>query len=81
MPAGQPFGLILDRTNFYAESGGQEYDTGIIVIDGKATFNVSDVQVYSGYVLHIGTLSEGTMNVDDAVVTTYDEVRCLPIFC
>lgn len=68
-------GIILDKTNFYAESGGQENDTGRIVIDGKADFVVSDVQVFNGYVLHIGTLQEGQLAVGDAVVSSYDEVR------
>lgn len=66
--------MILNRTNFYAESGGQEADTGRIVIDGEAEFEVTDVQVFSGYVMHIGTLLEGTLKVDDEVVCTYDEV-------
>lgn len=69
-------GLILDKTNFYAESGGQEHDTGRIVIDGKADFIVEDVQVFNGYVLHVGYLAEGTLAVGDAVVSSYDEV-CL----
>lgn len=69
-----PLGLLLDKTNFYAESGGQEGDTGRIVIDGKAEFSVTDCQVFSGYVLHIGVVTEGTLNVGDSVVCTYDEV-------
>lgn len=71
----QALGLILDVTNFYAESGGQEYDTGIIVIDGKAEFKVQDVQVFNGCVLHIGYMEEGHMAVGNQVVATYDEVR------
>jgi len=77
IPNGQPFGIILDRTNFYAESGGQEADTGRIVIDGKTEIEVTDVQVYSGYVMHIGVLQGGTLSVDDDVVCTYDDVSYL----
>ena len=55
--------------------GGQEHDTGSIVIDGAAEFAVSDVQVYNGYVLHIGQLKYGLLTVGDGVVSSYDEVR------
>ncbi|WVQ81256.1 alanine-tRNA ligase [Cryptococcus sp. DSM 104549] len=74
-----PFGILLDKTNFYAESGGQEYDTGVIAIDGKAEFKVEDVQVFNGYVLHIGQLEEGEIKVGDEVICTYDELRRWPI--
>ena len=76
IPAGSSFGIILDRTSFYAESGGQEYDTGSIVIDGSAEFEVENVQVYNGYVLHTGRLKYGQLTVNDNVVTQYDEVCC-----
>ncbi|BGP56260.1 hypothetical protein JCM8202_001420 [Rhodotorula sphaerocarpa] len=74
-----PMGLLLDRTNFYAESGGQEYDTGRIVIDGQADFVVEDCQVFNGYVLHIGRNVEGKLSVGDAVVASYDELRRWPL--
>lgn len=74
IPEGATFGVILDRTSFYAESGGQEHDTGSIVIDGVAEFDVSDVQVYNGYVLHIGQLKYGALAAGDEVVSSYDEV-------
>lgn len=73
--SGKPFGVILDKTCFYAESGGQEYDTGVISIDGKMEFEVEDVQVFNGYVLHVGTLKEGQISLEDEVTCTYDEVR------
>ncbi|WWD21148.1 alanine-tRNA ligase [Kwoniella shandongensis] len=79
LPANAPFGILLDKTNFYAESGGQENDTGVIAIDGKAEFKVDDVQVYNGYVLHVGQLEEGEIKVGDEVICTYDELRRWPI--
>jgi alanyl-tRNA synthetase len=78
LPSGAPFGILLDRTNFYAEQGGQENDTGVIAIDGKAEFKVEDVQVYNGYVLHIGQMEEGEIKVGDEVICTYDEVSHVP---
>jgi alanyl-tRNA synthetase len=75
IPLDTTFGLLLDRTSFYAESGGQEYDTGNIVLDGVADFEVTNVQVYNGYVLHTGRLKYGELNVGDEVVSSYDEVR------
>ena len=76
---GEPFGILLDQTNMYAESGGQQADTGSLVIDGKAEFEVTDVQVSNGYVLHIGFLKYGTLRVDDQVMVNYDEARRRPL--
>ncbi|EPY51753.1 cytoplasmic alanine-tRNA ligase Ala1 [Schizosaccharomyces cryophilus OY26] len=73
--SGEQFGILLDRTNFYAEQGGQEYDTGHIVIDGVADFRVTNVQVYAGYVLHTGFLEYGNLNIGDKVTCEYDEIR------
>lgn len=70
----QRFGVILDRTNFYAEQGGQMFDTGSLFSDGKFDFSVQDVQVFGGYVMHIGYLKYGTIGVSDAVTCSYDEV-------
>lgn len=71
---GTTFGLLLDQTNFYAESGGQEHDTGTITIDGAAEFVVTCVQVYNGYVLHVGHLEQGRVHVGDEVTCTVDQV-------
>ncbi|KAJ3193439.1 Alanine--tRNA ligase [Irineochytrium annulatum] len=75
----ESFGVILDKTNFYAESGGQENDVGFLTIDGKAKFVVEDVQVFGGFVLHVGYLENGTLSVGDEVVASYDEERRKPI--
>lgn len=79
VPEGEQFGVILDRTNFYAEQGGQEYDTGRILIDGEAEIDVKNVQVYGGYVMHTGYMNYGTLKVGDKVLCDYDELRRQPI--
>ncbi|KAJ1960251.1 Alanine--tRNA ligase, partial [Dipsacomyces acuminosporus] len=73
-------GVLLDRTNFYAEQGGQEYDTGSLVsADLSSEFTVENVQVYGGYVLHTGFLKYGSLKVGDSVEAQYDVLRRLPI--
>jgi alanyl-tRNA synthetase len=79
IPAQTPLGLLLDRTNFYAESGGQVADTGRIIIDGVAEFKVLDVQEYGGYVVHNGYIEYGELNAGDEVICEYDELRRQPI--
>jgi alanyl-tRNA synthetase len=79
IPESEQIGIILDKTNFYAEQGGQEYDTGRITIDGKSDFEVTNVQAYKGYVMHTGYLSSGNFRVGDEVIATYDELRRWPI--
>ena len=61
-------GLILDRTSFFSEAGGQVPDVGRLVQlgDGDAghavsQFEVTSVQSFGGYVLHLGVLREGAL--------------------
>ena len=79
LDASAPFGVLLDRTNMYAESGGQQADTGSLVIDGQAEFVVTDVQASNGYVLHTGYLKYGALAVGDLIIVAYDEDRRRPI--
>lgn len=79
IPEGEQLGIILDRTNFYAEQGGQENDTGKLIIDGRAELEVGDVQSYAGYVLHTGFMKYGSFSVGDTIVCEYDELRRWPI--
>ncbi|KAF1615028.1 Alanine--tRNA ligase, cytoplasmic, partial [Eudyptes chrysolophus] len=80
---GQECGIVLDRTCFYAEQGGQIYDEGYMVKDDdgredKTEFTVKNVQVRGGYVLHIGTLY-GSLKVGDRVHLSIDETRRRPV--
>lgn len=68
------FGIVLDKTNFYAEQGGQTFDTGSLFSDGKFDFHVQDCQVFGGYVLHIGYLKYGKIDSKDLLTCSYDEV-------
>lgn len=79
VPEGAQFGVILDRTNFYAEQGGQEYDTGRLLVDDVAEIQVENVQVYAGYVLHTGFMKYGELDVGHEVICEYDELRRNPI--
>ncbi|XP_008810668.2 alanine--tRNA ligase-like [Phoenix dactylifera] len=74
--AGADVGLVLESTSFYAEQGGQIYDTGSI--EGLfGSFQVSNVQVYGGFVLHIGSIAGGAkaFSVGDQVICKVDYER------
>jgi len=67
--------VILDRTPFYAEGGGQLADTGWIRGDGF-TIEVSDVQSpVTGLIVHRGTVTEGEARVDATVHAEVDTAR------
>ncbi|XP_012272687.1 alanine--tRNA ligase, cytoplasmic [Orussus abietinus] len=75
--SGDEVGILLDRTSFYAEQGGQIYDEGFLVkVDDENTeIRIKNVQVRGGYILHIGTVCEGTLRSGDKVSTNVDTVR------
>lgn len=68
--------VILDRTPFYAEAGGQLADHGTIVLDAGATIEVDDVQrPIKGLSVHRGRLIEGTVALGDPGTAQIDTER------
>ena len=72
--AGQDAVVVLSATPFYAESGGQVGDTGMLLADG-AEFEVRDTQKQGGSILHIGGLKSGALSVGDRVEALVDQAR------
>ncbi len=65
--------VILERTPFYAESGGQVGDIGSLSIGEETVFNVTDTQKQNDVFLHIGALSSGELSAGDKVSAHIDE--------
>ncbi|QIQ22448.1 alanine--tRNA ligase [Zophobihabitans entericus] len=68
---GEPVVVILDKTTFYGESGGQAGDKGLLTAAG-VEFSVSDAQKYGKAVGHIGHLVSGSLKVGDIITTVID---------
>ena len=66
--------VVLDRTPFYAEAGGQVGDTGTLRKQ-DARFVVSDTLMAGDQHLHIGQAAGGELRVGDRVAAEVDEVR------
>ncbi|MDM9558623.1 alanine--tRNA ligase [Bordetella petrii] len=75
LQAGQNAVVVLDATPFYAESGGQVGDTGLLE-GGGARFAVADTQkIQAGVFGHHGLLEAGTLAVGDTLLARVDAVR------
>ncbi len=67
--------IVLDKTPFYAEMGGQVADHGVLMV-GDSRFTVTNVQKdKAGKYLHHGKLNTGTIKVDDVVCAAIDVER------
>uniref|UniRef100_A0A8D2J116 Alanine--tRNA ligase n=1 Tax=Varanus komodoensis TaxID=61221 RepID=A0A8D2J116_VARKO len=75
---GQRCGVLLDRTCFYAEQGGQASDQGYMVRVGQqdALFSVASVQIFGGYVVH-EVIASDMLKAGDQVQLFVDEVMFL----
>ena len=76
--AGTEVAVVLNQTPFYAESGGQVGDTGVIASpDGlRLRLRITDTQKKLGDLfVHLGVVEAGTARVDAAIVATVDHAR------
>ena len=73
--------IILDKTNFYAEMGGQVGDAGTLIpptglaASAASVFDVETTKVVGGYVLHIGKLRTGKIKVGDTITAAVSPAR------
>jgi len=75
LEAGQEAIVVLDQTPFYAESGGQVGDTGVLAGD-TATFAVADTQKVAGAIVgHCGRLESGVLEAGASVQAEVDRER------
>lgn len=72
--SGQSAVVVLDTTPFYAESGGQIGDTGVVLADG-IRFEVRDTVKSGSAYLHVGELTSGALSVGDRVQAVVDAER------
>jgi alanyl-tRNA synthetase len=75
LKAGDSGAVVLNQTPFYAESGGQVGDTGVLTGDG-VRFRVTDTQKRAGDLfVHLGHLEQGTLKPGSALLLKVDHAR------
>jgi alanyl-tRNA synthetase len=75
LKAGESGAIILNQTPFYAESGGQVGDTGLMTGEG-VRFRVTDTQKRAGDLfVHLGTVEQGTLKPGTAMLLDVDHTR------
>ncbi len=78
LKTGDSGGVILNTTPFYAESGGQVGDTGVLSAEG-IIFDVSDTQKQGSAHVHLGKLQKGELKIGQLVNCRIDQSRRLHI--
>ena len=77
LKAGESGSIVLNQTPFYAESGGQVGDTGVMTGEG-VKFRVTDTQKKAGDLfVHLGTVEQGTLKVGTALQLEVDHAQAL----
>jgi alanyl-tRNA synthetase len=77
--AGTEAAIVVDRTAFYAESGGQIGDTGTIVASNGTEFAVRDTQKSGRIFVHLGAVAQGAVRLGDLVELRVDAARRLEL--
>ncbi len=67
--------IVLDKTPFYGESGGQVGDTGLLSTESGASFDVFDTQKQRQAFAHAGSLSVGQVSVGDVITASINTER------
>jgi alanyl-tRNA synthetase len=81
LQAGSEGIVVLNKTTFYGEQGGQVGDHGRLIIEtdggkqGGAVFNVEDTRRAGNWVLHVGRVAQGDLHDRDKVTTRIDMPR------
>jgi len=66
--------IILEKTSFYAESGGQVGDIGTIQ-SSNGVFEVTDTQHSGNAHIHLGTMAQGSISMNEDVTATINPIR------
>jgi alanyl-tRNA synthetase len=76
LKAGETGSIVLNQTPFYAESGGQVGDTGVLTGEGGIKFRVTDTQKKAGDLfVHTGNVEQGTLKAGTALQLEVDHSR------
>jgi alanyl-tRNA synthetase len=76
LKAGETGSIVLNQTPFYAESGGQVGDTGVLTGDSGIKFRVTETQKKAGDLfVHVGTVEQGTLKAGTALQLEVDHTR------
>ncbi len=78
--AGEEGAIVLDKTTFYAQSGGQVGDSGVIKVNDENVFLVADTSKNDDKIyIHSGCVSKGVISVGDKVSVSINELRRISI--
>jgi len=73
--AGDAIAVVLDRTPFYGEMGGQVGDRGTLAASDDTLFQVQDTKIESGYTVHYGVLQRGSLRFGQVLEAEIDISR------